>query len=352
MIWLNKPRKISLSLKIFFIQQLGVMLKAGISMALALKTLSAQTESKSLKIILSDLQTAVEKGNTLSKGLELYQKVFGELFINMVKAGETSGKLEEVLDELHLQMKKDHEIIAKVRGAMIYPSIVVVMMGAIGVIMAVYVIPALTGVFKEMNVDLPLPTRILIFISDFLLANGLYVLVGLIIGIIIFQRATATPKGKAVFHYLLLKTPIVGKIIRQINLARFCRTISSLLKTDIPIVSSFEITSKVLGNVAYKKALVEAQEKIKKGVSIKDSLAPYPKLFPPVVLQMISVGEETGELDNILQESAIFYEEGVNQTMSNLPSIMEPVLMIILGVAVGAMAIAVILPMYTLGQSI
>jgi type IV pilus assembly protein PilC len=350
--WITKPRKISLSLKIFFVQQLGVMLKAGISLSLALKTLSTQTESKALKSILADLSQNVEKGNTLSSGLEKYQKIFGDLFINMVRAGEASGKLEEVLKQLFIQMKKDHDIISKVRGAMIYPAIVIVMMLAIGLLMTIYVIPAITGVFREMNITLPLPTRILIFLSDFLLTKGLYVLVGFIIFVVALQRLLSMPQGKSLFHRLLLVLPIVGSVIKQINLARFCRTLSSLLKTDIPIVQSFEITSKVLGNVTYKKAITAAQEQIKKGISIKDSLMPFTNIFPPVVLQMISVGEETGELDNILEESAIFYEEGVNQTMTNLPSIIEPLLMVILGIGVGGMAIAVILPMYTLSQSI
>lgn len=350
--WFNKPTKLPISQKIFFVQQLTVMLQAGISLSIALKTLSQQSESKSLKSIVQGLQQTVEKGNTLSKGLELYPKIFNDLFVNMIRAGESSGKLEEVLKELYIQMKKDHEIVSKVRGAMIYPAIVIAMMGAIGVIMMVYVIPSMTSVFKEMNVALPLPTRILIFISDFLVAQGIWVLIAVILLAGLFLRTIKTSKGKILFHKTLLKTPIAGQIIKKINLARFCRTLSSLLKTDIPIVQSFEITSKVLGNVIYKKALIDSIEKIKKGVRISESLNSYQDIFPPVVLQMISVGEETGELDNILIESALFYEEEVNQTMTNLPSIIEPVLMVILGIGVGAMAVSVILPMYTLGQSI
>ncbi len=352
MAWLNKPTKLPINQKIFFIQQLTVMLQAGISLSIALKTLAQQSESKALKNIVQGLQQTVEKGNTLSKGLEAYPKIFNDLFVNMIRAGESSGKLEDVLRELYIQMKKDHEIVSKVKGAMTYPAIVVSMMGVIGIIMMVYVIPSMTSVFKEMNVPLPLPTKILIFISDFLVTQGIWVLLVVIIFVVIFLRVLRTPQGKYVFHKTLLKTPIVGTIIKKINLARFSRTLSSLLKTDIPIVQSFEITSKVLGNVIYKKALIESIEKVKKGVRISESLNPYSNIFPPVVLQMISVGEETGELDNILIESAVFYEEEVNQTMSNLPSIIEPVLMVILGIAVGAMAISVILPMYTLGQSI
>ncbi|MFA6215704.1 MAG: type II secretion system F family protein [Patescibacteria group bacterium] len=349
---IKTPKKVNLAQKIFFVQQLGVMLRAGISLSIALKTLSEQTSAKGFRLILSDLQQGVEKGNLLSKGLEKYQKTFGELFINMVRAGEASGKLEDVLKQLFTQMKKDHDIIAKVKGAMIYPAIVVTMMIAIGILVLVYVIPTMSSVFTEMNIELPLPTRILIGSSDFALKYGIFILAALIVLIIVFQRLASLPAGKKKFHQVLLKIPVAGGIIQKINLARFCRTLSSLLKTDIPIVQSFEITARILGNVVYKNALFEAKEKIKKGISIQESLKPHIKLFPPVVLQMIMVGEETGALDNILEESANFYEEEVNQVMTNLPSIIEPLLMVILGVGVGGMAVAVIMPMYSLSQQI
>ena len=347
-----KPRRAPLTQKIFFVQQLGVMLKAGISLSIALKTLAAQTTSKNFKIILLDLQEGVEKGNLLSKGLEKYQKIFGELFINMIRAGEASGKLEDVLRQLFIQMKKDHDIISKVKGAMIYPLIVVGMMVVIAIVVLIYVIPTMSGIFTEMDIKLPLPTRVLIGVSGFAVKYGFYLFIAAVILIVVGQRMISQPQGKKKFHQLLLKLPIMGGIIKKINLARFCRSLSSLLKTDIPIVQSFEIVARILGNVIYKNALTEAKEKIKKGITIEESLRPYSKIFPPVVLQMISVGEETGSLDNILEESAVFYEEDVAQTMENLPSIMEPVLMIILGIGVGGMAVAVIMPMYSLSQAI
>lgn len=350
--WFTKPRRLKLALKIFFVQQLGVMIKSGISLAVALKTLAEQTNSKSFRKILVDIQKGVEKGNLLSKGLEQYQSAFGDLFVNMIKAGEASGKLEDVLKQLFIQMKKDNEIISKVKGAMIYPIIVITMMVAIGILVLIYVIPTISGIFLELNVTLPLPTRLLIAASQFAVAYGIFIVIGSILAFVAFNRITKTAQGKLKFHQLLIKLPVAGGIIKKINLARFCRTLSSLLKTDIPIVQSFEITSRILGNVLFKNALLEAKEKIKKGINIKDSLNPYSNLFPPVVLQMISVGEETGSLDEILEESASFYEEDVRQTMENLPSIIEPLLMVVLGVGVGGMAVAVIMPMYSLSQSI
>lgn len=349
---IEKPRKVTLTQKIFFVQQLSVMIKAGISLSVALKTLSEQTTSKSFAKIMKNLQRGVEKGSLLSVGLKEYQNLFGELFISMIEAGEASGRLEDVLKQLFVQMKKDHEIISKVKSAMIYPSIVVTMMLAIGILMMVYVIPTITSVFTEMNVTLPLATRILIAVSEFTLQYGLFLGIGAIGGIFGFTRLIKTKSGRKNFHQLLLRLPIVGAIIKKINIARFARSMSSLLKTDIPIIQSFEITSRILGNVMYKQALLEAKEKIKKGINIQESLSPYVTLFPPVILQMISVGEETGALDDILKESAEFYEEAVSQTMENLPSIIEPLLMVMLGVGVGGMAVAVMMPLYSLGQAI
>ena len=350
--WFNRRQKIKLSQKIFFVQQLSVMVRTGISMSVALKTLAEQTSAKNFRAILTDLQQQVEKGNLLSKGLERYERTFGELFINMIRAGEASGKLEEVLKQLFVQMKKDHDIIAKVRGAMIYPMVVVVMMVAIGILIMIYVVPSILSVFKELDVELPLATRVMIAISDFVLAYGLYLVVATItlgIGLVMLIRS---PQGKVGFHQLLLRLPVAGAIIKKINLARFCRTLSSLLKTDIPIVSSFEITARILGNELYRRTLLEAKEKIKKGVGIHQALGVHPRLYPPVVLQMISVGEETGALDDILEESAIFYEDEVAQTMSELPSLIEPLLMVILGVGVAAMAVAVLMPLYSLSEAI
>lgn len=343
-------RKVPVSQKIFFAQQLGIMLKTGISLSIALKSLGEQTENKRLKIILADVRQNVEKGNLFSKGLEKYEKIFGPLFINMIKAGEVSGNLEDVLKQLFIQMKKDHEVISKIKGAMIYPCIVITAMVVIGILMIVYVIPNITTIFKEVGGTLPFATQALITISDFTLKYGLIVLGAVVISLIIFIRLITFPKGKYIFHKFLLKLPIAGKIIKKINLARFSRTLSSLLKTDIPIIQTFQITSQVLGNVLYKKSLEKAAESIKKGIRIKETLEPYSKLFPPVVLQMIAVGEETGTLDEILEQSAIFYEEEVDQIMTNLPSILEPVLMIILGAGVAGMAVAIIMPMYSLSQ--
>ena len=347
--FLNRVKTVE---KIFFTQNLQVMVKAGLSVSVALKTLAQQTTNKFFQTVLMDLYQRVDKGNSLADSLALYPKVFPELFVNMVRAGEKSGKLEDVLLQLTVQIRKSHTLVAKVRGAMTYPVIVITAMIGIAIAMIVFVIPKITGMFEEVNATLPLPTRILIALSDFMIANGLWVGIGFVVLIIAFFRLIRTKKGSYIWHGLLLKLPIIAPILRKINLAKFSRTFSSLLKTDIPVVQSFQITASTLGNSHYRRAVENAAERVKKGVQIATILAEYPKLFPPLVVQMVSVGEETGTIDTILDELAIFYEEDVDRTMSNLTTILEPILILLLGAGVGGLAVSIILPIYTLTQNI
>lgn len=340
---------VSLVDKIFFTQNLQVMMKAGVSLSQTLKTLSDQTENKTFKAALSQIRGSVEAGQPLSYGLAAYPKIFPELYVNMVAAGEASGKLEEILGELLMQMKKDHELMSKIRGAMMYPAVIFVVMIAVMVAMMVFIIPNLTSIFVELKAQLPLPTRVVMWLSDFLIHNGIILGVILMILLAILRYFTKkTPSGRKIWHGLLLRLPIFGGIIKKINLARFARTISALLKTDIPIVQSFEITSRVLGNFYYQKTLLEASGQVKKGLSIAETFVKYPKLYPPIINQMIKVGEETGTLDNILLTIAQFYEEDVENISRNLSSIIEPVLIVFLAAGVGGVAVSVMMPMLDL----
>lgn len=338
--------------KLFFVQHLSVMLKAGISLSVALKTLTKQAENKYFAKILTEISEHVEKGVSFADSLKPYKKVFGELFINMIEAGEVSGKLEDVLGQLYTQLKKQHELLSKIKGALTYPAIIIIAMVGIGIFMIVFIVPKITAMFQDFDAELPLPTKILINISNAVVNNGVVSLIIFIAFIVLFTKTLRTYKGKYYFQALLLKLPIISPIVKKINLARFSRTVSGLLKTDIMIIKTFQITASILGNLHYRKALEEMGEKIKKGSQINEIVSAYPKLFPPVVCQMIAVGEETGELDNILAELAEFYENEIDQTMSNLPSIIEPVLILLLGCGVGAMAVAIIMPMYSITQAI
>lgn len=338
--------------KIVFLQNLQVMVRTGFSLGHALDVLAQQTEHKGFQKIIKNITADVESGITLSTALEKFPKVFPELFVNMVAAGEVSGKLDEVLLRLTTQIKKDHQLISKVRGALMYPVIVLVAMVVLGTAMMVLVIPKLLGVFSESGGTLPLPTRILMGISYFMQHYIFFLIPGVIILIFIFRWWIHSPKGRMLWHLLLLRLPIVGPILKKINLAHFTRTLSSLLKTDIPIVQTFQIIAKTMGNVVFRKSLNETAEELKKGSSIAKVLTAYTKLYPPVVSQMVSVGEESGTLDMISEEIAKFYEEEVDQVMSNLTSILEPILILLLGAGVGGIVVAVILPIYSLTDQI
>ena len=350
--YLTYFESVSLRDKIFFTKNLGVMIKAGLSLGQALKALAEQTPNKKFKKVLDEIKNNVNKGNSFAESLKAYPKIFNHLFVSMIAIGETSGRLENVLEQLHKQMTRDHALISKVRGAMIYPAVVITAMFGIGTAMLIFVIPKFVAVFKEVNAELPWATRALIKTSNIINQHGISVTLFSVIFIIILVKSAKTKKGKIALHKLFIKLPILAPIIKKINLARFARTMSSLLKTNIPIVEAFKITANVVGNYNYKNALLDTAEKIKKGAEINICLKKYQKIFPPTVTQMISVGEESGSLDSILEELATFYEDDVDQTMKNLPTIIEPVLMLLLGLGVAGMAMAVMMPMYSLSQSI
>lgn len=344
--------KVPIVEKIFFTQNLSIMVRTGFSLAQALNTIQLQTQNKQFKSIIGEVQRDVENGITFSNALAQHPKVFPELFTNMIAAGEASGKLDEILLTLTNQMKKDHAIMSKVKSAMMYPSVIVVAMVGIGTIMMITVVPQLLTIFDQSETELPLTTKGLIFISDSIQSFGIYIAIALIILVYLLNRLRKTTKGKYYFHLMLIRAPLVSNIIKKINLARFTRTLSSLLKTDIPIVQTLQIISKTLGNVHYQQAMLEASEKVKKGITIVKSLELKPKLFPPIVTQMINIGEESGTLDSITEEIANFYEEDVDQTMSGLSSIIEPVLMLVIGGIVALLALSVLQPMYGLVEAI
>lgn len=350
--WLSKFSRVSLTERAIFTQNLQIMVKSGISLSQSLGTLAAQTRSKAFAKKLLEMKGRVEKGEAFAKVLASYPQFFSEVYVSMIAGGEASGKLEAILAELAKQMKKERLLISKVRSAMMYPLVVTTAMIAIGIAMMIFVIPKISGIYLEMGAKLPLPTRILIGVSNFILHNGVLVAGGLVALFFLLARVLRTRRGKRFFHTVWLHIPIFGVIIKKINLARFSRTLTALLQTDIPIVQSFQIIERTLSNVLYQEAMAAAAQSLKKGVTVVEALRSRPKLFPPLVTQMISVGEESGTLDELSGEIATFYEEDVDETMTNFSSIIEPVLLLILGLGVGAMAISILLPIYTLSEQI
>ncbi|NQV13569.1 MAG: type II secretion system F family protein [Parcubacteria group bacterium] len=337
--------------RILFTQNLQVMIKSGLSILRALDILNKQTANKKFKKTIGDVKQSVEKGTELASSLESYPKIFPPFYISMIKVGEISGNLEQVLKELASQMKKDRDLIVKVRSAMMYPSVVLLTMLTVVVMMITMVLPKLTDIFKDFQVELPLTTKILIAFSDFIQSYGLYVAIVGIISTILFVFYSRTKGGKEKVHAFNLRLFILGPIIKQINLARFSRTMGTLLRSGISIVEALSITGDVLGNVHYKKVMLDAANKIKKGIKLANILEENKRLFPPLTTQMVMVGEETGTLDNILEEIADFYESKVTQTMNDLSSILEPVLMVLLGLGVGIVAVSIISPIYSLMEN-
>lgn len=344
---------ISAAQKIFFIENLHVTLKAGLSIIEALKILELQIENPAFKKIIGQIQKQIETGKALSESLARFPKLFPAVYIKMINAGEATGKLDESLKEIVSQMRKNYELKNKVRGAMIYPIIILIAMMGVGIEMIVFVLPKLLDIFKEADVPLPLPTRILIYLSELLVQRGwLILLVSLLTALGLTLLYRRQEKFKLFCHKLAISLPVFGRVTKQINLARMSLVLSSLLKSAVPIVSSFEICSEVMSNLLYKNALIRVSQDIKNGLSIAENLADKPKLFPPLVTQMILIGEKTGMVENMLEELSGYYEAEVDRLLKNLSTIIEPFLILFLGLVVGAMAISVIMPLYSLSQGI
>ncbi|HPV70799.1 MAG TPA: type II secretion system F family protein [Candidatus Magasanikbacteria bacterium] len=343
---------IKFSQKIFLFENLRVMIKAGLSIIESLSIAASQATSPKLKNIVSQVQAEVEKGRPLSETLEKFPQLFPSIYVKMIAAGEISGKLDESLSQAVEQMKKTNSINSKIKGAMVYPIVILVAILGISIEMLVYVLPNILTIFTEMNVALPLPTRMLIATSNFLIKYGLVVLAVFIILIIAFIRAKKNLSFARFIDNLILHLPIFGNISRQINLARFSLTLSSLLKSAIPIIDALSITGEVVTNRLFQDALKETAQKIKTGRAISEVLGEYPQLFPPLVTQMIMAGEKSGTLENLLNELSVYYNEEADQILKNISTIIEPVIILILGVVVGGLAVAVIMPMYSLSEAI
>jgi len=340
--------RISVVDKLMFTRHLAIMVNAGFSLHKALEALAQQTENRNFQKVIQDLADRIRKGQTFADSLAKHPKVFDNFFISMVRVGEKGGNLEEVLRILTEHLKQEHEFISKVRVALAYPAVIVTAMVGIGILMMIMVVPKITAMFEELNTALPITTQILIAISKFL--SRYYLIIGIALVVLSFFliRFYKTKKGKQFFSWLFLKIPFFNKITQKINCARFSRAFASLMKSGVPIVESLNITAQILGNVFYTQSLIDAAEAVKKGKTIHDSLSAYDKIYPALVGQMIGVGEQTGELAEIMQKLADFYEEEVTNITQNLASIIEPVLMILIGAAVGFFAVSMIQPMYSM----
>lgn len=338
--------------KINFAKNLGSMISAGLSITRALEVMNKQAKRKALKNLLTELAEDVKKGLSLSEALGKHPKVFSALFTSMVKAGEESGSVAGSLHIVSDQMEKAHLLVKKVRGAMIYPAVIIGVMIVLAALLLIYMVPTLTSTFEGLGVKLPLPTRILIALSDFLLENTLLVFgvfVAFVAGVVLFWRSE---RGKKVFDILSLKIPVIGKMVQEVQVARTTRTLSSLLSAGVEIVGALAVTADVLQNHLYKRVIEEAHAAIQKGESLSSILGKNEHLYPVFVGEMAAVGEETGKISDMLMNVASFYENEVDQKTKDLSTIIEPILMIIIGAGVGLFAIAMLAPTYSLAEYI
>ena len=338
---------ISLKDKMMFARHLGIMLSSGLSLPKALNIISNQTKNKKFKSLLGKLEEEVKMGNSLADSLAKHP-VFDELSVNMIRVGEVGGNLEEVLRLLADQLEKEHSLLSRVKGAMYYPSVILLVMIGIGVAMMMFVVPKLTTVFEDIQTTLPLSTRLIIAVSGYMAAHQITVgliLIGIAAVLVLFFKSSF---GKKFSSLIFTKLPVIKKMMIKVNNARFARIYSSLTRSGVPVVESLKIISRTLTNNLYKNAFLEISEGVQKGKTLHEELARFPQLFPILTIQMTEVGEETGKTADVLTNLASFYEEEIDQMTKNLSSIIEPVLMVIIGVAVGFFAISMILPMYSI----
>jgi type IV pilus assembly protein PilC len=338
--------------RIMFAKNLAAMLKAGLPLARALVVLERQMSSKSWKEIFVSLQDDLSKGVSFSVAIAKFPKTFAPLFVSMVAAGQESGSLADALSIVGMQLEKSHQLQKKVKGAMMYPGIILSVMGLIGIMMFVYVLPKLTATFREFKVELPFATRLIIGVSDFVSAHLVLIILAAIVSVVGFVLFIKTSLGKSLVHRFTLHIPVIGLIAKEVNSARTARTLSSLLSSGVEVVTAMKITSDVVQNVHYKAMLAHTAEDIQKGSTIQSLFMPRTDLYPSFVAEMIGVGEETGTLSKVLLEVALFYEGEVEQKTKDMSTIIEPILMVIIGLGVGFFALAMISPIYSLSSTI
>jgi len=333
-----------------FTRQLSTMINAGLPLTEALLILRSQSK-KSMQRIVAQLLADVEAGESFSSALGKHPKIFGKTFIALVKSGEVGGVLDAVLLRLADNLEKQQEFGSKVKGALIYPVIIVIGMVIVGIIMMVFVIPKLLSLYADFGAELPWPTRILIGLSGFFVKYWIILLIIFGIGFYIFKMYKATPEGRRKIDELIFKIPVYGELQRQIILTELTRTLSMMVGAGVSILESLHITSEVVGNTLISDALIDAANQVEKGFPIAFAFSKHPEAFPFILSQMVAVGEETGKMDEVLTKISRIFEVESDEKVKGLTAAIEPIIMVVLGVGVGFLVIAVILPIYSLTSS-
>lgn len=343
--------RVPLKERVIFSRQFATMIGSGIPIVRSLNVLKDQTTNKALSAALQQIAKEVESGSNLSDALARYPKVFSPVYISMVHAGEVGGILDEVLNRLADQMEKDADLVSKVRGAMVYPGLIFLVMVAALIFILTVVVPQLKVVFDSINTDLPWNTKLLLSLSGGMREHGILYGIG-IVAVIFFglRLIKRNNKIRHAFHRFELKIPVFGGVVKKINIARFSRTLGSLLGSGIPVLEALKVVGDSLTNVIMQDEIRAAADEVKNGASLAKTLRTS-KVFPPIVPEMIAIGEETGELEKILMKLADFYDKEVQALVENLSSIIEPIMLIVMGTLVGFIIISVIGPLYQLSSA-
>ena len=341
-------KTVPLAQKLMFTRNLEVMVEAGVALPKAIHTLSRQTKNKYFKKVLRQIEDEIIKGESFSAAIKKHPKIFPELYYSMIHVGEKTGSLSESLKVLAFHLERSHRLRSKVRGALMYPTVVVSAMILIGAIMLIKVVPQLSAAFESLEIELPKITQLVIDTGNILAENWyivFLVLFGLPVLLIVLMKKRTT---RIVIDRLLLKLPLLSSLVKKINTAYVARTLSSLIHGGVSIVEALEITSNSVSNDLFRKTLLTAKEEVKKGKKLSEVLERFPEIYPPVFIQMIQVGEETGQTSEILTKLADFLEEEVTNTTQNLSSIIEPILLLLIGGVIAVFAISMIKPIYSM----
>jgi type IV pilus assembly protein PilC len=338
--------------KIIFGRSLGAMIEAGLPLSRALAVMERQSRNPAMKKVLVAVGEAVRRGEPLSRALAARPDVFPPIFVSMVAAGEESGKLRESLDVVSSQLEKAYLLSKKVKGAMIYPGVIIGVMVAVAILLFIFVVPTLTKIFTELNVELPATTRAVIWLSEFLRGNGLALALLVLGGPVAAAFFFRSKPGRATLDWAAIHAPGIAPIAKEVNAARTARTLGSLLSAGVSYLEATRITGDVLQNGYYRAVMRRVESQVEKGQPISKVFAEAEKLYPPFVAEMVSVGEETGEISKMMEKVAAFYEEEVDQKTKNISTVIEPLLMVIVGAGVGVFALSMISPMYSLVNAI
>lgn len=350
----KRGRKVKSKDMVVFTRQLSTMVSAGVPLTRALATMQGQTESKYFKSVIAGVMKDVESGVALGDSFEKYPTVFSEVYVNMVKAGEAGGILDEILKRLASQVEQDSSMRKKIKSAMTYPIVIlsITIIAFFGIM--IFVIPKIGKILKDLggeDAQLPVYTQAMLSVSDFMRSNAIIIFIVIAVAVFFARRYIKTPTGKYKFHALLLRTPLIKTIISKIAVARFARTFAALMSAGVGVLDALEVTGGAVGNKVIEGELKDAAKAVKNGKQLSEPLSES-KHFPPIVAQMLAIGEETGQIDTILIKVADFYEEDVENTIEALSSIIEPLMIVVLGGMVGLIAVSVMGPISSLSQNV